>query len=238
MDVVYTVKYSEVNEELLYSLRSLCNVPHERVYLVGGRPNGINKDNVIHVPVPSMTSKYDTTTNNLYEICKSEELSDNFIWMNDDFYILHKIEDPVKELKLHKGYLNSNIEEYRARNAGRLSKYMYGVEQTCEYLKSIGVKTPYDYELHIPFVYNKYNVRSMFNLSGIFTIPMLQPRSVYGNLYTKNCTETKDCKILRATVVDNADLSSRKFLSSSDKTWVKVKDFLAEKFKEKCEYEL
>lgn len=238
MDIVYTVKYADRNEELTYSLRSLANVPHGRVYFVGGCPEGINTKKIEHVPVPALNSKYDTTTNNLYEICKLEELSDNFIWMNDDFFILQKVADPIKEFRLHKGYINSNILDYRERNGGKLSKYMTGVENTYRYLVDRGVRVPLDYELHIPCVYNKYNVRSMFNLPGIFTVPMLQPRSVYGNLYSKSLTEVRDCKILRKTVVDYNELSTRKFLSCSDETWIKIKEFLSVRFKDKCEYEI
>lgn len=238
MDIVYTLKQSSKNEELTYSLRSLVNLPHDKIYFVGGHPSGINMHKIKYIPTPVLDSKYDTTTNNLCVISKLEELSDNFIWMNDDFYILQEIQNPVKELSLHKGFLTSNISEFKSRNGGKLTNYMRGVEHTCEYLKPLGVKLPLDYELHTPFIYNKYNVRSMFNLPGIFTVTSLQPRSVYGNLYTKHSIEHSDCKILRNTIVNYDKLSSWKFLSSSDQTWPKVKDFLSSKFKEKSEYEL
>lgn len=237
MDIVYTVKYTDKNEELIYSLRSLCNLPHDRVYFVGGCPEGINKKAIRHIPVPALEHKYDTTTNNLCEVCKLEELSDNFIWMNDDFFILQKIENPIKELYLNKGNMELSISSFLKRN-GKLTSYMCGTEHTFKYLKSIGVKDPLNYELHTPYVYNKYNVRSMFNISGMISVPRIQPRSVYGNLYIKHSTTVSDCKIFRKTVVDYNELSTRKFLSSSDVTWPKVREFLDSRFKEKCKYEL
>ena len=237
MDVVYTLKYSETNEELLYSIRSLCNIPHDVVYIVGGCPSGLNVKKLVHIPIPAMSSKYDTTLNNLYEISKLEDLSENFIWMNDDFFILQKISNPVKELNLCQIQMKEWVISFMKRNL-RLTKYMYGVQQTSLYLNRIGIKNPVGYELHIPFIYNKSNVKTMFSLSGIGKVPNLQPRSVYGNMFLKESVESKDVKILRNSVVDFSLIDKQKFLSSSDITWPKVKPYLQRKFKNKCVYEL
>ena len=43
MDIVYLVKNSRTNDELTYSLRTLVNVPHDKVFLVGGCPDNIKK---------------------------------------------------------------------------------------------------------------------------------------------------------------------------------------------------
>ena len=42
-DIVYFVKPSEDNDELKYSLRSLKNLNHGQVYLVGYRPSWVDK---------------------------------------------------------------------------------------------------------------------------------------------------------------------------------------------------
>lgn len=48
-DIVYFVKESDENEELRYSLRSLKNFPHKRVWFYGGCPKGLKPD--VHVYV-------------------------------------------------------------------------------------------------------------------------------------------------------------------------------------------
>ena len=38
MDIVYVVGENERNESLKYSLRSLKNIPHDDVYIIGHKP--------------------------------------------------------------------------------------------------------------------------------------------------------------------------------------------------------
>ena len=237
MDIVYTVKQSDTNEELLYSLRSIANMPHDRVYMIGGCPKFINRDNVTWISTPAQDTKYKSTTMNLQVAVSLNELSEDFIWMNDDFYILQKIQDPVKELNLMQGTIKQIVQSFLDRNR-RLTKYMYGAQRTMLYLNSIGFKDPIGYELHTPFIYNKKRVIEMFKLSGIKDVPILHKRSVYGTLYMKNSVKTKDVKVLRASSVEKSELDMQKFLSSSDYTWPKIRPYLSSKFTEKCKYEL
>ena len=43
-DIVYFVKDTKINEELRYSLRSLKNFPHGKVWFYGGCPEGLKPD--------------------------------------------------------------------------------------------------------------------------------------------------------------------------------------------------
>ena len=43
-DVVYCVKDDPDNEELRYSLRSLKNLPHQKVWIYGGGPKWLNEE--------------------------------------------------------------------------------------------------------------------------------------------------------------------------------------------------
>ena len=237
MDIVYTVKYDKINEELFYSLRSLCNIPHDKVYIIGGCPYNLNLKHIKWIPAEALKTKYKTTTHNLEIAANLKELSEDFIWMNDDFYILQKIEDPITELNLCKGVLQKSLDEFLKRN-GICTTYMTGAKQTLDYLKTLGLKNPLSYELHIPFIYNKSRIQTMLALKDIRKVPILYKRSVYGNLYYRNSTKTTDVKILRASKVDYAEWDKRKFLSSSDITWERVKPYLEKKFKDKSIYEL
>ena len=46
LDVVYCVKELITNEELRYSLRSLRNLPHRKVWIFGGCPKWVNTEEV------------------------------------------------------------------------------------------------------------------------------------------------------------------------------------------------
>lgn len=238
MDIVYTVKNTPTNEELIFSLRSLRNLPHDRVYFIGGCPANINRAKVKVVFTEVQATKYRSTTHNLAVAAGLDKLSEDFIWMNDDFFILQKIADPLNEFNLNKGTIQQVLHNFLEKNEHHLTKYMYGAQQTMEYLHRIGIKDPLSYELHTPFIYNKSKVRQMFALSGIDKVPILHKRSVYGNMFIQGSTYARDVKVLRASPVDFQEWSSRKFLSSSDITWSKVKPFLQARFKEACEYEL
>ena len=76
MDIVYLVKDCTENEELTYSLRSLVNIPHDRVFIVGGCPRNIDTSKVIHFPILQTDTKYKNTTNNLKLICNQDNLSE------------------------------------------------------------------------------------------------------------------------------------------------------------------
>ena len=48
-DVVYFVKDTKENEELRYSLRTLKNFPHAKVWFYGGCPEGLKPDHHVYV---------------------------------------------------------------------------------------------------------------------------------------------------------------------------------------------
>lgn len=48
-DIVYFVKESKTNEELRYSLRTLKNFPHRKVWFYGGCPEGLKPDQYVYV---------------------------------------------------------------------------------------------------------------------------------------------------------------------------------------------
>ena len=237
MDIVYTLKPSLTNEELIYSLRSLCNIPHERVYFIGGCPVNLNKKYITHIPTEVQSTKYKTTTYNLSVAADLPELSEDFIWMNDDFFILHEIKNPKEELNLYKGTIRHVLEDFERRH-GMLVNYMKGAQQTIEYLSTLGISNPLEYELHTPFIYNKQKTKQMLELPGIHEVPVLYKRSVYGNLYMNGGMQINDVKILRATKIDYGQFDARKFLSTSDITWNDVAPYLKSKFPDKSCYEL
>ena len=84
MDIVYPYKRTPDDFELIYSLRSLVNVPHDRVVIAGDRPSRVS-DAVTVFPVLRVgCDRYVSSTANIF----ATDVSGDFIVMNDDFFIL------------------------------------------------------------------------------------------------------------------------------------------------------
>ena len=233
MDIVYLVKDTPINEELTYSMRSLKNIPHDKVFMVGGCPNNINQNRIIYVPTVQGLNKYKNTTHSLKTICQDSRLSGDFILMNDDFFILKPIEEPIKELNLCRGTIKEVLEKMRTRhNTDGL--YMTSMRQTDIYLQDIGVKTPLSYELHIPMVLNKTKFLNVFSLPYITDSILTHKRSIYGNLYLSNSEKIDDVKVYKDF---STPIGSDKFLSTEDISWPKVKPQMHNLFPNKSIYE-
>ena len=89
MDVVYILnKESQSNDdELMFSLRSLQKYMTDlgKVFIVGDCPDWIH--NVIHIPAKDEYSeRWKNCMHKVTLACKDDRLSDDFIFMNDDFY--------------------------------------------------------------------------------------------------------------------------------------------------------
>lgn len=229
MDIVYLVKECVENEELIYSLRSLVNIPHDKVFIVGGCPRNINKEKVIHIPILQTSSKYKNTTNNLKFICSQPNLSEDFILFNDDFFILKPIQ--LEDLNLCRGTVREVLKEYK--NKYSLNDYIEGMEQTAIFLNDVGIQQVLSYELHIPMVMNKTNVLKMFSLPFINCLKVVHKRTVYGNLFYKNSKPIQDVKVLDK----NSNIQYDKFLSCSDLGWFVIRDYMRNLFPYKSIYE-
>lgn len=200
MDVLYAVRTGDDNEELRYSLRSLMNLPHDHVFIAGHRPKWVI--NTIHIPT-SQEHKPDLTNvnNALIAACMSNALSDDFVFMNDDFFICQ----PVQGIEpMHQGGLNARIEGYKK------TAYLqaYSLIKTREKLLHLGYNAPLSYELHMPMVFNKKKLLDMYELCVDLELFALRPRTLYGNLYTTNGAYKDDVK--------NTDETEQTFLSSDE----------------------
>lgn len=236
MDIVYFIKDELENDALILSLRSLSHIPHDKVFLVGGFPNGVNPETVFHIPVEQDGgTKYKNTTKMLRLVSKTPEISDKFILMNDDFMFMEDIKDPETELNLHRGYVDDIIKDYLERYQGQEHPYVTGMQDTKRVLQGLGYVNPLSYELHIPIVMHKNDLQQMFNIPGLDSIPVLHKRTLYGNLYLRNSKYTQDVKM----DLHHPELpENTKFLSTSDMYFRQFKPFLLSMFDKPSEYEL
>ena len=195
MDIVYVFKQSPSNdsEELRHSLRSLKNIPHENVFVVGEKPAWLRR--AIHIPVlqnsvkhGNIHTKYSNVSNNLQVAAATAEISDNFIFMNDDFFIMR----PFNALPAyHWGPMSEVIARYSERYEVE-SNYIYRMKELYKFLHSNGCANPSSYELHVPMVLNKAKIRVMY--SADFG-RIYQTRTMYGNYFKVGGEQIEDVKI-------------------------------------------
>lgn len=233
MDIVYVLRNKYDGEELKYSLRSLENIPHDKVFFVGGCPKWAK--NIIHIPTEQTGTKYKNTSNSLKVACNDPRISSNFILMNDDFFILEPIKTPTKELNLNNGTVQSVLDIKLKKLPGG-TPYFKGMAQTKEFLKGLGFDDPLSYELHVPFIFNKKKFLKMYELPGVSDIPCFHKRTVYGNLYLKGGEFMKDVKIFMFNKFPPKKLG--KFLSCDDMGFYTISHFLMTKFPKKSIYEI
>lgn len=209
MDVVYIVRPDDHNPELRVSLRTVAeHLPHDQVFVVGHTPSWVT--GVHSLQTIQGGTKYANSTRNVLTACCTRDISDPFILMNDDFFIL----EPIDQVPtLHRGPVIDVLEEYRRRtNAGH---YVTGMLETLELLYDLGHDEPLSYELHVPLVVSKNAMRDAIEEATRRDIPVPHKRTLYGNLTRIGGTQIEDVK-----VTDNAlRRLSGPFVSTSDHSY-------------------
>lgn len=229
-DIVYCVKPSKENEELKYSLRSLKNIPHRNVWIIGGCPDCVNKDTVHCVEMEQTgVSKWAKSNSSVKRACETKEISEQFILFNDDFFVLN----PVESLPpyYHKTLAYRVREIMTRQNVWGNSGYTRRLSEESRFLKFMG-KPTYNYAVHIPMIFEKEKMLYLFSKYPERVIS----RAIYGNYYDLGGEDVEDIKIY-----DNENKPDKNwnFVSTTNESFYngKVGNYIRNKFRKKCEYE-
>lgn len=215
MDLVYICRSGD-NEELRYSIRSaVANYPHSKIWVVGAKPSWYTGN---FIPVKQTTSKYSNVRRSLEEIQTNGLISEEFILMNDDFFIIK----PVKKVKhFHGGLLLDKVHQYQDLNMG--SSYTRMLEQTYSRLTRMGVEAPLDYDIHVPMIMSRKGLREALKGQTLW-------RSTYGNLFSVGGTEMSDVKVYGSgpLKLKSYDINNLKYdyLSTNDDSFEMIKEAL------------
>lgn len=180
-DVVYLSRKTLTWDALRLSLRSLRNLAHGRVWLAGWLPPWAS--GLEHLPDPPARArgKYTRINAALAQVAACSEVSERFVYMNDDFFLL----EPVEELPpLHRGPIRDMVGPTR-------SDYREAMRQADALLRRLGVAEPLSYELHVPMEMSRERLREAM----AHRVPPGQARTVYGNLAELGGSEAADVKV-------------------------------------------
>lgn len=214
MDILYILGTGTTweNNEIRYSLRSAEKNIRDlgRVFIAGEYPDFLQE--AIYIPA---NDPYGQKWRNAYykisEACRDERLSEEFLLMNDDFFIFKEI-----TAENYPYYYKGPLPSFRRKNWGRF------LPQN---------KTALDYGVHRPFRYEK---RKFLNLAKIEiwwdSFPL---RSFYGNYYKVggvkcqdiNLTPLSDEKKLDEALKSRTDMAifSETAKSAAFRRWINKK---------------
>lgn len=184
MNFVYSCRDGD-NEELRYSLRSVKYFyPNASICIVGGKPNWYSGK---YIKVKQDRNKNANINANLLAAYNSNDILNNFIYMNDDFFIF---KHTLNFNFLYDGSISDKIKTYEANN--ELNGYSRQIRNTEKKLLGMGIKDPLNYELHVPMPVEKNNLKKVLDKGD-----KLLWRSMYGNMFSVGGIQTKDVKVYK-----------------------------------------
>ena len=229
-DLVYVLKNKSDNEEFRYSLRSVCKNAsnYGKIVTIGGQVDGIKPDLVIPLHQTGQT-KYDRVNMTFKEICLNKNISENFVLMNDDFFLMQDTD--MSKLKTYYRCTMVEFLDILTRDKAR-SEYSNRLARTSMALELLELDTKC-YELHVPMLFNKHKLLEVF---GVFT-GYCGTRTLYANYHHVKSSQTNDCKIFTKGDDFAKDLP---YYSTTDASFRlgAVGDYIRSHFPEKCRFEV
>jgi hypothetical protein len=184
------------------------------------------------VYVEQTKKSYANVREQLRVACATEKISDDFVLMNDDFFVIN----PVKEIPTwYTGTLVDRIrslQQIKSQNAG----YLRLLILSNNVIRRTGVADPLDYELHTPMIMNKEKLLPILHSTALW-------RSYYGNKYNVGGTKHSDVKVHSKDVLEDRaknliDITNEPYISGSDYNFEFLKDIiLGEMFSQPSKYE-
>lgn len=183
-DLVYILKESDNNPDLVMSLRSIekfCT--YRNVWVIGYKPLWLKNVNYIHTEQKG--NKWNNSCLNWKAACECKDISDDFILMNDDFIAIRSIHNWRNSLNVCLGNIQDEAMKWRRKS--KASRWQNGFIYAEELLEKCHAKTCYNYESHVPIIVNKESYLKFLEIRPIkdfMTQPkVLHKRSLYKNLF-------------------------------------------------------
>lgn len=234
MDIVIPVREGDDNESLRYCLRSIAaNMPHRRIIIAGYKPKWITGVDYVAVATRER-NKYRRVMINILAGAELPTASEWIVLFNDDMFVL----DPLRELApFHRGNM---IEFITGNEMAEAPKQKESMLMTYNALTHAGIKTPLNYELHMPMVMNRGGLLAMVPIIQTMRLESapLQIRSFYGNMQHILGEEIKDVKIKHRDRFSYQEFFPVISTTPDSFNHGLVGEEIRERFKNKCQYEV
>lgn len=226
LSIVRRVRPGNENPELRYSNRSLVNLPHRDMWIIGYQPTWVAGVN--HIEGDAYATKWENIWDNVRLACQNPDISDPFILMDDDMFIMR----PARTIPyLHRGPLAD------ALNPDDASAWKQSLGHTFDWCEANGIGNPLNYELHIPYVVHKAQALEALDKARNWSWPLPpQARSVDGNYWQRGGIQVADVKIGRR-LRGKIDTTG-KYLSTEDQTFRNIYPALSRTFPTPSPYEV
>lgn len=241
-DIVYVLGHGSHwnNNEIRFSLRSVMKylTGWRNIYIIGENPGFLEGESIHIILHPDEIGPKNADGNIIRKViraCQIPELSENFIFMNDDNYFLRPIS--VDQLYVfHKGNLDNidpiAFDSFWGRRLGR----------TRYHLTDKGF-TPLHFDHHSPFIFNKYLFPQTVAWFDYASDIGLTVKSIYGAVHYPDAVQLTteeatfwsplDLKTI-SKITENAHFMAHNDRGLNDS----MKYFLWLKFSESSPYEI
>lgn len=236
MDILYCLggnKKTWFFNELKYSLRSIEKFAtgFNRVFLIGYKPKFLNYFKIRHIDFLEKHTSFVNVFNKLLFISRFTDISEYFIYFNDDFYLLKSIELN----KIPYWYKDRDINFYSAKH-----DYSIIDNNTKNFLK-LHNKNTLHFAVHKPIILNKSKIIELAPIMFEYIVnnsPLgLSIRDLYCNWYdVSNISKTVDYKISK--ISNELSLLEKDMFSSCNFVDESIKSYLANNFPQKSQWEV
>jgi hypothetical protein len=228
LDVVIPVRVEGDMEELRYALRSIAqNLPHRKVWIVGEKPSWVT--GVEYMPRPQQAMQKTTNVRlSMMAACQNPEVSANFIYTNDDIYVMRR--DP--SLNVARATVDGLMQHFAAK--GPITAHAKTIQRAGRYLtEEHGVVEPLAYDsLHWPQIFNRFWLQLV--LRECVNARVKTWATVYGNRFR----EPEDVRFVpNAKHSTPENWPSMEVLSSSKAWEPEMREFIQDCFQVTCKYE-
>ena len=233
-DIVYMVKDSSPNEELRYSLRSIAKNwgPHGKIWIFGGCPGEIRPDQFVPVDM-IMPGKWENTHRLMRLICECDEITEDFWFFNDDFFVMQPTSEHMPQL--YNGSLQDTIRKVEGYEGGQVTYWNEQLRILVDWAKREGFGTD-NYEVHKPM---RINRKKMLAVMARYP-EILFTRSLYGNYYKIGGVDSPDIMVKHPEQdVWWIERQKPMFVSSTEESFAAgdIGRYVREQFPAPCEME-
>lgn len=140
------------DNELRYALRSIEKylTGHGNIYIIGKKRTWLN--NVTFIECKDEGAKADRIFNKILKAAKDERVSDPFLYMNDDHYLLKPLD--IKEIKYWKYGTMRDVANKAQGN------YLKRVLRCDRFFRLKGWQTT-NFDIHVPILFEKEKFKSL-----------------------------------------------------------------------------